>query len=352
MSGLELGLTLLFIVFLLVLSGFFSGSETALTAASRARIMQMERAGSRSATIAARLIETRERLIGALLLGNNLVNILASSLMTSLLIAFLGDAAVLYATILMTALVLIFSEVLPKTWAISRPEVFAVAVAPLVQVAVTVFAPVTGAVQKLVRLILRIFGIRVDEENVLSAREEIRSAVDLQHAEGGLHKADRDALGALLDLVDLVVSDVMVHRTAMQSLNADDPPEAVVEAALASPYTRLPLWREEPENIVGVLHAKDLLRALHAAGGKVAELDIGRIARPPWFVPRPSSWETVAGSAGAAAETSGRSNNRDTDCSSSERESGFNRYSPSRPGRLCDRPPLPRTITGRFGRSG
>jgi Mg2+/Co2+ transporter CorB len=285
MSGLELGLTLLFIVFLLVLSGFFSGSETALTAASRARIMQMERAGSRSATIAARLIETRERLIGALLLGNNLVNILASSLMTSLLIAFLGDAAVLYATILMTALVLIFSEVLPKTWAISRPEVFAVAVAPLVQVAVTVFAPVTGAVQKLVRLILRIFGIRVDEENVLSAREEIRSAVDLQHAEGGLHKADRDALGALLDLVDLAVSDVMVHRTAMQSLNADDPPEAVVEAALASPYTRLPLWREEPENIVGVLHAKDLLRALHAAGGKVAELDIGRIARPPWFVP-------------------------------------------------------------------
>jgi len=285
MSALQLWMIAGAIVVLLMLSAFFSGSETALTAASRARMHQLEKAGDKRAGTAGRLIEIRERLIGALLFGNNLVNILASSLATSAFIMVLGDAAVAYATLLMTFLVLVFAEVLPKTWAISSPDRFAVAVAPILRVVVIVFGPITTGVQIFVRWLLRRFGIDVDASLGISPHEEIRGTVDLQHYQGGLHKAERDRLGGLLDLGELEVSDVMKHRTAMQMLNADEPAAQIVEQALASSFTRLPLWRGETENIVGVLHAKDLLRALHAASGDVDSLDILAIARPPWFVP-------------------------------------------------------------------
>ena len=281
----SLALTILSIFVLLVLSAFFSGSETALTAASRARIHQLEKQGSQRATIAAKLMQSRERLIGALLVGNNLVNILASALATSALIRLFGDTAIVYATFIMTALVLIFSEVLPKTLAILRPEGFALFVAPPVRVVVLMFSPVTALVQQIVRLILRLFGVHADMEAAQSAREEIRGAVDLQHAEGGLHKHDRDRLGALLDLAEIDVSDVMVHRTRMRMLNADDPPETIVEEALSSPYTRMPLWKDKTDNLVGVLHAKDLLRAVQAAKGDMSKIDVTAIAKPPWFVP-------------------------------------------------------------------
>jgi Mg2+/Co2+ transporter CorB len=284
MTDVGLWLTVGLIVLLLTLSAFFSSSETALTAASRARLLQAEKAGSRRAAVAADLMQIRERMIGALLVGNNLVNISASALATSALIRVFGETAVVYATIIMTALVLIFSEVLPKTLAILRPEPVAIAVAPIVRVIVVLFTPVTTAVQFIVRILLSPF-VKADAATVQSAREEIRGTVDLQHAEGALHKSDRDRLGAVLDLADLEVADVMVHRTRMRMLNADDPPEAIVEEALASPYTRMPLWRGTTENIVGVLHAKDLLRAVQAAKGDMTKINVATIAKPPWFVP-------------------------------------------------------------------
>ncbi len=288
--GLDFWLSLCAILVLLVLSGFFSGSETALTAASRARLHQLEKSGDRRAVVASRLIQIKERLLGSLLLGNNLVNILASALATSVLLRLFGDAGVVYATLVMTALVLIFAEVLPKTWAITSPDRFALAVAPLVRVVVTLFSPVVVAVEVIVRFVLRRFGVHVGEtQAVLSAHEELRGTVDLQHLEGGLVKAERDRIGGLLDLVELEVSDVMVHRTNMLALNADDPPEKIVEEALKSPYTRLPLWRGATDNFIGVLHSKDLLRALVSAGGDFAQVKIEELMTPPWFVPDTTS---------------------------------------------------------------
>ncbi|MEO1103770.1 MAG: transporter associated domain-containing protein, partial [Pseudomonadota bacterium] len=164
-------------------------------------------------------------------------------------------------------------------------DLFAVVVSPIVRIIVFLFSPVTATVQQIVRLILRVFGVRADAAAVQSAREEIRGTVDLQHAEGGLHKHERDRLGALLDLADIEVHDVMVHRTRMRMLNADDPPEVILEEALASPYTRMPLWKEKTDNLVGVLHAKDLLRAVQAAGGDLSKVNVPSIANPPWFVP-------------------------------------------------------------------
>ncbi len=290
MMELTLWLAIVAVIILLFLSGFFSGSETALTAASRARIHQMEKSGDGKAKTVSRLIASRERLIGALLLGNNLVNILASALATSVFLTLFGHAGVAFATLIMTALVVVFAEVLPKTWAISNPERFALAVAPVVNVIVAVFGPVVIGVEAIVRIMLRVVGVNVGEDtSILSAHEELRGAVDLQHKEGGLVKAERDRLGGVLDLAELEVSDVMVHRTNMVALNTEEELPKLIDQALSSPYTRLPLWRGESDNFVGVLHAKDLLRALHAAGGDFSKIDLLQIATPPWFVPDTTS---------------------------------------------------------------
>ena len=270
---------------LICLSAFFSGSETALTAASRARMHQLEKAGDKRAGMVNRLLTAKQRLIGALLFGNNLVNIFASVLATSVFIQIFGEAGIVYATLVMTFLVLVFAEVLPKTWALTVPDRFAISVAPFVRFTVTVFWPVVAVVEWIVRSILRLIGAHARADDLVSARDEIRGAVDLLHREGSVRKGDRDMLGGLLDLSVLDVSDIMVHRTNMQALNVDDPTGKIIEAAVASPFTRLPLWRDKPENIVGVLHAKDLLHALAAAGGETAKIDIMQVAAEPWFVP-------------------------------------------------------------------
>jgi len=289
MSDASLWFSILAILVLLSMSGFFSGSETALTAVSRARMLQLERQGDKRAGVVSLLISARERLIGALLLGNNLVNILASALATNVFLSLFGDAGVVYATLVMTALVLVFAEVLPKTWAISTPDRFAVAVSPIVRLVVILFGPVVMGVEVIVRFMLKALGADVSNQNVLSAHDELRGTVDLQHLEGGLVKAERDRIGGLLDLADLEVSDVMVHRTKMNTLNADDDPQVLINAALDSPHTRLPLWRGETDNYIGVLHAKDLLRALARAGGDVSKIEIEQLVSPPWFVPDTTS---------------------------------------------------------------
>src|SRR4051812_28789196 len=274
------------VLFCLLLSAFFAGSETALTASSRASMHRLEKQGDRRAAIVNRLLDARERMIGALLFGNNAVNIAASSLATGVLLAWFGDVGVIYATIVMTFLVVVFAEVLPKTAAFNAPDHIALAVARPVAWTVRVFTPILLAVEWLVKQALRLFGMRVGEsESILSPHEELRGTVDLMHHEGGVGKLDRDMFGGLLDLRDLVVSDVMIHRTEMISVCADLPPREVTMAVLAEPVTRVPLWSGKPDNIIGILHAKDLLRAIRDADGDLSKVDVRAIARPPWFVP-------------------------------------------------------------------
>jgi Mg2+/Co2+ transporter CorB len=274
------------ILTLIVMSAFFSGSETALTAASRARLHALEAGGERRATKVMRLTEKRDRLISALLFGNNLANILSSALATSLFLSLFGQAGVAYATIAMTLALFIFAEVLPKSWAIFRPERFSLAVAPLVSLVMTLVGPLMGAINWFVRQLLSVFGINVASgASMFSAHEELRGAVEVLHMQGSVVKADRDRLGGVLDLHELEVSDVMVHRTTMRLLNAGDPPEVLAREILESPYTRMPVWRNETDNIVGVVHAKDFLRALMDAGNDPAKVDIMKVASRPWFVP-------------------------------------------------------------------
>ena len=279
-------LTVLAIVVCLLVSAFFSASETALTASSRAAMMRLEKQGNRDATVVNRLLATRERLLGAILFANNLTTIAASTLATGLLLALFGHPGVIYATLGMTVLIFVVAEVLPKTAAFNMPDRMALVVAQPVDRVVRWFSPVLRAVEWLVRLILHAVGMPVGKiQSILSPREELRGAVDLMHRAGVVEKLDRDMMGGLLDLRELVVSDVMIHRTKMVMLDADESPQDIVDAVLAAAVTRLPLWRGSPDNILGVLHAKDLLRALHAAGGDATKIDIVSLTTPPWFVP-------------------------------------------------------------------
>ena len=277
-----------FIFLLLCMSAFFSGSETALTAVSKARMHKLESDGDLRARRVNFLIRDRERLIGAILLGNNLVNILASVLAAGVFASLFGDSLVAdaIATGVMTALVLIFAEVTPKSAAISRPDGFAMFVAPIMRWVVFVFAPVTRVVQLIVRSFLKLFGFDISKDSaVFSATEEIRGAVDLHHSEGGIDKESRDLIRGALELDQIRVEEVMLHRKSIEMLDLDQPNQEIIQKALESPHTRLPLFRDSTDNIVGVLHAKDLLRALWDADSDPAKIDIKTVARTPYFVP-------------------------------------------------------------------
>jgi Mg2+/Co2+ transporter CorB len=281
------------ILCLLVLSGFFSGSETALTAASRGKLRAQADKGSRRAQRALDITEDNERLIGSVLLGNNLVNILATSLATAIFTRAFGESGVALATLVMTLLVLIFAEVLPKTYAITNPEGAAARVAPVIQIVVKVFSPVVSAVRVLVRGVLRVFGVQTDpDSHILAVREEIEGALNLGHSEGVVEKEDRDRILGALDLSDRAVEEIMLHRSGIEMIDAASDPADILRQCLESRYTRLPVFDGEPENIIGMVHAKDLLRAMHKLidpeSGSVAGLtkfDIRAVAITPYFVP-------------------------------------------------------------------
>ncbi len=282
-----LGLVAVAILVLLAVSAVFSAAETSLTGASKARMHQLEREGDKAAARVNLLIDDQERMIGSILLGNNLLNILSSALITETVShEFPGGWGVVISTVITTALVLVFVEVLPKTLAISRPDDVARALSTPTLIVKAVFGPVIGAIQVVVRLTLRLFGVRLGSDyDAALAQEEIRGTVEYHHSEGFVEERDRRMLGGVLDLADMDVTQVMVHRSAITFLDADLPPRILVAEALESSHTRMPLYRGEPDNIVGVLHGKDLARAIVAAGGDLDRLDIAQVSRPPWFIP-------------------------------------------------------------------
>ena len=290
-------LTCAAILALLVMSAFFSGSETALTASSRAKLKAQADKGSRGAKAAMTVTEDRERMIGALLLGNNIVNILSASLATALMTRVFGDSGVALATLVMTALGLIFGEVMPKRLAITFPEPVATRVAPIIRVLILVFTPVVSLVRTLVRGLLWLCGVRPNPGGeMLALREEIAGAIALGHSEGAVEKADRDRLLGALDLSHRTVDEIMRHRRQVEMIDADLPPGEIITRVLASPHTRLPIYRGSDDNILGVVHAKDLLREVdrlvrgdEGSVQGIDALDIVKVAMKPYFIPETTS---------------------------------------------------------------
>jgi Mg2+/Co2+ transporter CorB len=282
----DVGYAVISIVFLIFISAFFSIAETGLTATSRARLTEIERRGSKRASMAMRLVEAPERLIGALLLGNNLANITASAVATAALIKIFGDSGAVIASAVMTVLILIFAEVMPKTYAFAYPERVALAVAPIMRFIAAVLGPIVLALTFVVKNTLQLFGVNIDDNaSVLSAHDELRGAIDLHHKEDSLVKNDRDMLGGILDLKDLEVADIMIHRTKMNTLDGGLPVKTLVSEMLSSAHTRMPVWKDNQDNIIGVIHAKTLFAALQKAGGDETKIKLDDIMTPAWFVP-------------------------------------------------------------------
>lgn len=282
-------ISVLGIVVLLLVSAFFSAAETSLTAASRALLHARGKDGDARAAVAGRICAMKDRMIGALLLGNNFVNIMASALATSLFIKLFGEAGVVYATVVMTIFILIFSEVLPKTYALHHAEKLALAVARPVRLVIFVFSPVTEAVTWIVRIILRLFGVDVSKVAAGSHLELLRGVIEMHHGPEEETQAQRAMLRSILDLADVSVSDIMTHRRNVAMIDGALPMERIVESVLGTPHTRLPLWRGQPDNIVGIIHAKHVLRELHAAGGNPAGIPLDRILMEPRFIPDTTS---------------------------------------------------------------
>ncbi len=282
-----LGIVALVILALLSMSALFSAAETAMTGASRARMHQLERDGDRAARRVNRLITHQEKMIGALLLGNSLINILCSALVTDVLERQLPRPwGVIISTGVMTVLVLVYAEVLPKTVALGRPDDVARVLSWPTVVAVKLFGPVISAIQWCIVQALALFGFEVSPEaDASAAQEEIRGAIEYHHEEGLVEDRDRRMLGGVLDLSEMDVTQVMVHRKNIVLLDADLPARELVREALEAPYTRLPLYRGDSENIIGVLHARDLARAIAACDGDPDRVDIVAVAREPWFIP-------------------------------------------------------------------
>lgn len=274
---------------LLVLSGLASGTETAMTGASREQVHHLAGEGNRRARLVERLMGDKERLIGALLIGNNIVNILAAALATELFLRVAGESGVALATLVMTVLVVIFGEVLPKTYAIRHSERFAMAVAPAVRGLVAVLSPLTAMVRVVVNLVLRLFGTSLEGTSLVPVADRLRGAINYYAAEGGMKKLERDMLGAVLDLQEVEVGMVMMHRSKMVTIDADMPLRELVRFVRGSPYTRYPVWKDDPDQVIGFLHAKDLLALVDENDRLPPSTELEALLSPPWFIPETTS---------------------------------------------------------------
>ena len=277
---LELGAAILLLIFL---SAFFSSAETALTAASDARMRQLARKGSRRAATVEKLRKDKETLIGAILIGNNAVNVLASAVATSAALAIFGDSGLVYATLFMTILLVIFAEVLPKTYAFNHADRFALRIAQPIRLVVFILSPLALTVRWLAKIIIGHTPASEDERD-----EELRGMIEL-HGEGADAEGEETTamLSSVLDLGDVKVDEIMTHRASVSMINADDDPEDIVRFVLTSPHTRHPIYKDSTENIIGVLHVKSLLLALQKASeeNNLATLDITDVAQDPYFIP-------------------------------------------------------------------
>lgn len=281
--------TLVTVLILISVGGLLAAAETALTAASKPLIHQMQEEGDKRANTAMRLLNQRERLISTVLLGNILVNILASAMTTSLMIEAFGNDGVVYATAIMTALIVVYGEILPKTYALLYTTKVALWCSGIMSALVTLFLPFNIAIEFFIKGALRLF--RVSTDNTRSAQQilsELRGTIELQMAEKTIKeevKHERAMLRSVLDLTDVEVGEIIVHRKKLVTIDADLPIGDIIEQVAASPYSRIPLWRDQPDNIVGLLHGKNLLRALESARGNTSRVDVVALATPPWFIP-------------------------------------------------------------------
>jgi Mg2+/Co2+ transporter CorB len=284
---LPLHVALPMVVLCLALGAYMSAAETAITGASRPRMHRLAQQGNRRAALVNGLLDRKDEAVSAVLLGNSVVNILSASLTTALLTAIFGAAGIVYATVAVGIMVVIFAEVMPKTWALLRADRVALTLAPSIVTTLKILGPMARGVAWISRFFLRLIGVHVDRRPEVDEHADVlRGAIEL-HGEGQTDEAapaEKAMLRSVLDLGDRTVGDVMTHRGNVVLIDSEQPMDSIVTQMLAAPYTRIPVCRGEPDNIVGVIHAKDLFRAVKAAGSAEA-VKLDDVMTPPWFIP-------------------------------------------------------------------
>jgi len=272
------------IVGLVILSAFFSGSETSLTSASKPRMHNLAKTGKKNAKIFEYLFKNKELLICTILFANNLVNVLASALATKMLIELTNTDGILYATIIMTLMILVFGELIPKTLALSKADNYALKIAPFMKFLVILLYPLTITLNFLVSILLKLVGVNYSsfkkEEISEKREEELRGAIDLhgQDSSGD----EKNMLKSILDLDEITVGSIMVPRKDIFSLPAKINYNDLIEKLDESPHSRIPVWEKNPENIIGVFHVRRLL-SLKKTDPK--NFNIKSLCQKPWFIP-------------------------------------------------------------------
>lgn len=284
-TNLLMGILVLALVFT---SAYFSLAETALGACSRAKIHQLAREGNKRAISCEELLKKSEDALSTILLCNNAINILASAIATSVLIKMFGEAGVIYATIVMTILVLVFGEIAPKTYALSHAERIILFSAPLILFLIKIFNPLTRHIQNVIDKTFEIFGSKKHHDSqarLISDLEEIRGTIELKHKAGSIVKYDKDMLDSILDLEDTEISNIMIHRKNVDSIDIEQDLNVILDKALKINHSRIPLWKDDEDNVVAVLNMRKFIAILHHNGGDLSKVNLKQITSEPWFVP-------------------------------------------------------------------
>ena len=253
-----------------------------MTAVSEARMKHLSENGDKRAEVVEKLIDQKADLISTMLLASNLINILASALATSLLITIFGDFGIIVSTILMTTLVVIFGEILPKLLALKYNDYWVLVSSYSMELTMKILGPISNVATKISYLFLR------DNEEIsllVDPHDEIRGQINIHHEDGIVKKGDKDMLGGILDLPDVTVEDVMTHRKNILTIDCDTDHNKVLSLMLENPYTRVPIWKKDKDNFIGILHIKDLLKKSISK----EEFEISNILVEPWFVPETTS---------------------------------------------------------------
>ena len=272
------------IVGLVILSAFFSGSETSLTSASKPRMHNLAKSGKKNAKIFEDLFRDKELLICTILFANNLVNVLASALATKILIELTNTDGIFYATIIMTLMILVFGELIPKTLALSKADNYALKISPFIRLLVILLYPLTFTLNFIVYILLKIVGVNYSnfkkEEISEKREEELRGAIDL-HGEDS-SRDEKNMLKSILDLDEITVGSIMIPRKDIFSLPVKITYNDLLEELENSPHSRIPIWEKNPENIIGVFHVRRLISYKNSDSKK---FNIKSLCQKPWFIP-------------------------------------------------------------------
>lgn len=285
----SIGILLGIIFGLILLSAFFSGAETSLTSASKSRMHTLAKSGKKNAIIFERIFKNKELLICTILLVNNLVNVLASALATSILLELFNADGIVYVTIIMTFMILLFGELLPKTIALLKADSIALKISPIFDILVKILYPITISFNSIVNLLMQILNINSlksnGAESQIESEEELRGAIDL-HGDNSKVKQEKEMLKSILDLDDVSVDSIMIPRKNIFSLPITITYEELIIRIQNSPHSRVPIWEKNAENIIGVFYVRKLIGHVQS---KNTTFNIMDYCNKPWFIPESSS---------------------------------------------------------------